>query len=365
MFEVTTNGQVQHMTRQEIERTNFNQCSAPAAQPVDAKVAAALDGQQAVGSIGPVIVAVPRFGNSSAASTPLPADPVGSSKVVVGSTDPISTAGGMEMANRTGHQVTGLHEGALTGASEVTLIAHSYKGTTLMDVNGRVVTPQQLARELVDAGWRGGTLRLNVCEAGSGGAKSIAQQLANELSALKAESGIITAEAGGRTSILGRAHGLPQVRVPPELTRQPAGEGWEYVVAEPKVVVPPMLARGAAVAGVGLNVLNVIGTIKFAWDFAKMMEFGDSLRSGQYFKDFWSEVSSFPDGSRIKLDGEIGTIDMSKGISIHFKNEKNEWTIHMTSDSKGGFGMHITGTDHGTQVDYQIDKNGVRGGEVI
>jgi hypothetical protein len=64
------------------------------------------------------------------------------------------------------------------------------------------------------------------------------------------------------------------------------------------------------------------------------------------------------------MDGETGTVDMSNGIAIHFKNADNDWTMKMVSDGKGGLGMHITGTDHGTMIDYHIDRTGVRGGKV-
>lgn len=354
MFEVTIDGQTQLMTREQIRNTNFQQCFA--APTPDQQVQAELSGKAQIGAAGPFIVAVPR-------GTPTPAASGGKSMVVPGSSDIISTAGAMEMSNRTGHGISGLTKGSLAGVSELTLVAHSYPSGNV-DINGASLSPEALARQLYDAGFRGGTLRLAVCQANAGGSTSIAQRVVNELARLGAETTAIA--SNGNVSILSQAHGLPQVRTPGVPQRQAAGQGWDYVTPEvPTMRVPPTLARGAAVAGVGLNVLNVVTALKFAWDFAKMMEFKDSLKAGQYFKDFWMSVSALPDGARVEMDGEIGTVDMSKGIQIHFKNSKNEWTIKMIGDGGGGFGMRISGTDDGKYVEYTIDKKGVRGGEVI
>jgi hypothetical protein len=359
MFEVSINGQMQCMTREEVERTNFNRSTMTSPPPVDPQVAAALEGQRSVGSIGPVLVAVPAT-PGSAAKTQLPADPVGSSKVVAASAEPMATASAMEVANRTGHQITGLQKGALAGASEVTLVTHGAVGK--MEVNGSIVTPQQLARALVDAGWQGGTVRLAACDSGIGGTRAFAQQLASELATLKAESGVIGAR--GPVGVLGDNHGLPQVATRTSVPR-PAGQGWDYVVAQPKVAVPSMLARGAAVAGVGVNVLGAIGTIKIALDFKQMMDFGDEVHSGKFFNDFWSEASSYPHGTRIDIGGQIGILDKSDGVSIRFKDDRSDLTMRMTWDEKAGYGWHLSGTDRGVEVDYQADKTGVRGGNVI
>ena len=357
MFEVSINGQVQHMTREEVERTNFNRCTMTPASAVDPTVAAALEGRRTVGSIGPLLVAVPNT-PGSAATTAVPADPMGSSKVLAASADPMATASAIEMANRTGHQITGLHKGALAGASEVTLVTHGAAGK--MELNGGVVTPRQVARALVDAGWQGGTVRLAACDSGAGGAQSFAQQLANELSTLKAESGVIGAR--GPVGVLGDNHGLPQVATKASAT-QPAGQGWDPVVtAQPK---PSMLARGAAMAGVGVNVLAAVGTIKLAWDFKEMMEFGDAVRSGKFFNDFWSEVSSYPHGTRIELGGQVGVLDKSDGVSLRFKDDNSDLTMRMTTDPKAGLGYHLSGTQDGVGYDYQVDKTGVRGKETI
>jgi hypothetical protein len=40
------------------------------------------------------------------------------------------------------------------------------------------------------------------------------------------------------------------------------------------------------VANVGINILNVIGTVKLAWDFAKIMEFRRAVSSGEFFYIF-------------------------------------------------------------------------------
>ena len=88
-------------------------------------------------------------------------------------------------------------------------------------------------------------------------------------------------------------------------------------------------------------------------DFGKAMEFHDSLVSGAYFNQFWSEIGAYPDGTRITFEGSQGTIDMSRGIVIRFDAG---WTMRMTSSPKGGLGMEIIDTD-GSGA--RIDKTGV------
>ena len=82
----------------------------------------------------------------------------------------------------------------------------------------------------------------------------------------------------------------------------PPGEGWEVTTPTVPSEIPGGLRTGAKVAGIGLSAINVIQTLKFAGDFKKTMDFGDSLRSGQYFQDFWSQISALPDGAKVEMD---------------------------------------------------------------
>jgi len=279
--------------------------------------------------------------------------------------------------------VVKLEPGALRGVREVTLVTHgTAKAGGLVEINGKLVTPEAAAQEMVRAGWDGGKVRLAACqgEVVYQGAETVAQRMANELTRLGSES-VIAGPKGNVGASLKVSGGLPTVlELDSNLVKTgnafPRGSGWGYVVAEDTVIagsspvaVPrtppsPVLSGAAGVASKVTGVLGAVGMIKIAWDWAKMMEFGDSLRSGQYFQDFWMQVSALPDGAKVEMDGEIGTVDMSNGIAIHFKNADNDWTMKMVSDGKSGLGMHITGTDHGTMIDYHIDRSGVRGGKV-
>lgn len=350
MFEVSSDGQSRLMSREEIRNTNFQQCPAAPVSSTE-QMEAELAGKAQIGTVGPFIVAVPRGTTTPRAFT-------GNSVVVVGSTDALSKDGATAMASRTGHGIAGLGKDSLVGATEATLVAHGRASPARVTINGSNVTPQVLARQLFDAGWRGGTLRMAVCEAG-GCSTSIAQQVANELAQLGAETTVIAPQGNGRVSILTHEDGLPQVRNPPERAPKAAGKGWQYVTAETPVMrVPPALVRGATVAGRATNALGIVTTIKLAWDFQKILDFRDSMRSGQFFKDFWAEVGALPDGSRVKMSGEIGIVDKRDGISIHFRDSKNEWTIRMTSDGQGDLAMQISGTDNGRYVEYLVSRNG-------
>jgi len=133
----------------------------------------------------------------------------GNPTIVAASADVIMTASAMEMANRTGYPLTGLSKGSLANTSDVTVIAHGIKGTNNIEVGGRSLTPKQFAREMYDAGWRGGTMRLAICTSCTGG-PSVAEEVANEFAKLGVETAIIAPAGVGKVSELGGVHGLPQ-----------------------------------------------------------------------------------------------------------------------------------------------------------
>ena len=102
-----------------------------------------------------------------------------------------------------------------------------------------ICRPSSLQRHWSMPGCKGGTPRLAACETGiCAPGNSFAQNLANELKALGAESAVIAPTAN--VQIVGGKHGLPQMQPPTPPGGQkppllPPGEGWEYVVAEERL----------------------------------------------------------------------------------------------------------------------------------
>ena len=257
LYAVTVDGHTRYMNKQ--DALDLMHALTPTLDLDDPHTAEAMQGRTVVGQAGGFAVAVAMPAPGAAPATPAPAAPA-SPKVVQGSNDAVVKQLSNELAQGTGHDVVGLGKGSLAGVEEVTLVAHG--DTTMMELgpNATPTAPRQLARQLVDAGWRGGTVRLASCNTGAGGAQSYAQELANALSELGAESGVIAPEA--EASVL---HGLPRVADnvmgPNGLPlAQPKAKGWQVFVGEDRPgwkvdrsAMNPAAWRGAA-----------IGSLKFA-----------------------------------------------------------------------------------------------------
>lgn len=185
-----------------------------------------------VGVVGPFVVAVATT-RAPAPAAPAKTSPPGTPKVVQGSGDETVIDSTYSMANRTGYQPTGMGKDTLSGVEEMTLVAHANQQVVALGVQH--LSPSDLAQSLVDAGWRGGTLRLAACQTGICAAgNSYAQSLANELFTRGAETVVIAPK--GNTNIVAGSHGLPQVRSlatgggKPQLLAP--GKGWDYFTAE-------------------------------------------------------------------------------------------------------------------------------------
>src|SRR5947209_3114270 len=238
----------------------------PTLDLVDPHTAEAMQRRTVVGQAGGFAVAVAMPAPGAAPATPAPAAPA-SPKVVQGSNDAVVKQLSNELAQGTGHDVVGLGKGSLAGVEEVTLVAHG--DTTMMELgpNATPTAPRQLARQLVDAGWHGGTVRLASCNTGAGGAQSYAQELANALSELGAESGVIAPEA--EASVL---HGLPRVADsvmgPNGLPlAQPKAKGWQVFVGEdrPGWKVDRSAMNPAAWKGAAIGSLKFAATIALSY----------------------------------------------------------------------------------------------------
>jgi hypothetical protein len=108
-----------------------------------------------------------------------------------------------------------------------------------------------------------------VCKTGlCAGGNPYAQQLANELAALGADSVVIAPQ--DQVRIIGEAHGLPQVQDPQQSTNgrrsfRPPGEGWDYFTAEERPgwqidrsALKPGAWKGAAVGSAKFATLMAI-----------------------------------------------------------------------------------------------------------
>ncbi len=197
-------------------------------------------------SVGPMLSeeqrrTQPSPAGAAAVATPsqLPPQP-GPQRVVLGGNDAVSGRAAASMSKQTGQPIVGLREGTLVGANEISLVAHGNED--VVRVGNTRLPPRELATRLVEAGWRGGTVRLVSCDtAVVGGPAPYGQQLANELAALGADSAVIAPKGGAYVEPgLG---GLPRV-LPPGATPIPAnlrrlGRGWGYFVPEVEAGAAP------------------------------------------------------------------------------------------------------------------------------
>ena len=172
-------------------------------------------------------------------ASPKTADPQAPNKppvIIEGSTDPKVVAAVEALAKRTGHEITSFELKNLKGVEEATLIAHGNKNIVV--IGAEQYSPTQLARAFVDAGWKGGTVRLITCNSGVCGAldDAFAQSFANELESLGSSSGVIAPSA---TAGVGSKSGLPRVadtNIPADASGNsiglPLGTGWKSFTAE-------------------------------------------------------------------------------------------------------------------------------------
>jgi hypothetical protein len=229
LYAVTVGGHTRYMSRQ--DALDLMHVLTPVLDLDDPHTAEAMQGRSVVGQAGGFAVAVAMPAPGRPPSAP-PAAPPAAPKVVQGSNDGVVTGFARDMGQATGHDVIGLGKGSLAGVEEVTLVAHGT--TSIMEMGPKEIPtpPRQLAQQLVDAGWRGGTVRLASCNTGAGGAQSYGQQLANALSELGAESAVIAPQAEAAM-----VHGIPRVAdsvIGPNghPLAQPKGQGWDVFVAE-------------------------------------------------------------------------------------------------------------------------------------
>jgi hypothetical protein len=152
---------------------------------------------------------------------------------------------------------------------------------------------------------------------------------------------------------------VPLRMAPPVTPAEPTTAGVEEAPSVPTTTTLPRtpgtgMARFSTIAnGVGVG-LTVVTSIKFAYDYDKMMKFSDSLHSGEYFEKFWRQITPLLDQSRIDFgDWGMGTVDMSRGVAIVLDNGTR---IQMTYDKRAGFGMILSGFDEGNYHEYSINK---------
>jgi hypothetical protein len=137
--------------------------------------------------------------------------------------------------------------------------------------------------------------------------------------------------------------------------------GGSAVIPEPPTIEPPAtpveispgLATGVELGAAALDVISVVGTVKFAYDYQKEMDYINSLKSGQYFEEFWFEIRAFPQGAQIIIEDMPAIIDKRNGTKLIFKDGS---VIRAISSKKGGLGMEITLPDNSV---HRVDKNGI------
>ena len=195
-------------------------------------------------SVGPMLDEDRRTADPSAApvamagTASMPLKPLPPERIVLGGNDRIAAHAAVSMAKQTEQPIVGLREGSLAGAQEISLVAHATEDTVRIG-NVRLV-PKDLAARLLQAGWRGGIVRLVACDTGVvAGPPTYAQQLANELAALGVESAVIAPKG---KAVFPKSLGLLPRVLPPGATPIPAnarkiGKGWDYFV--PKVPTGP------------------------------------------------------------------------------------------------------------------------------
>lgn len=149
--------------------------------------------------------------------------------IVRGGTDKVAVGAARNMAAQTGLPMVRLGEGALTGAQEVSLVAHG--NVDVVKVGNQRLSPGELADRLVAAGWRGRIVRLVTCHGGLDvGDPVYAQAVADELAKRGVESAVIGAR--GKASVQAGT-GLPRVRASTLLKGVLGlGKGWFYAVPQ-------------------------------------------------------------------------------------------------------------------------------------
>lgn len=217
--------------------------------------------QRSLGQVGGLTVLVAAHTAVPPAKPPVATPPAATRGpvVVTGSPDAVVVASASDMVARNGHGSTGLWKGALAGTDEVTLVAHGTPKHMDLGPAQTPTAPKQLARQLVEAGWEGGTLRLASCNTGANGGRAYAQQLANELAALGKETVVLAPSM--RVAVVS---GLPRVEspVPHPVTggpaAQPKGQGWEAFAPEPASLSWKATGVGIAKTGaaIGLSILH-------------------------------------------------------------------------------------------------------------
>jgi len=176
--------------------------------------------------VGPAAVA-------GTANVPTAKPPAADPRIVIGARDLTGVEGAIDLQEATGQQIVRLKRGMLAGVDEMSLLAHA--NTQTVTIDAQRLTPDQLAKRLYKAGWRGSVIRLVACDTGTMvGPPTYAQQLADELAKLGVETTVIapkgTAASGGKAGI------LPRV-VPPGARNivgnlQRLGKGWGFFSAE-------------------------------------------------------------------------------------------------------------------------------------
>jgi hypothetical protein len=184
---------------------------------------------------------------------------------------------------------------------------------------------------------------------------SVTQSVGGAAEPVTTASGeIIVPERGSVTPISG-GPSRPVTTVSSEIV------GLEVPTSSEMPNVPRSPVTG--IAATGVNVLSAIGTIEFAYDFQKWMDWREIVRSGKFFEDLWTQVGSLQNGAKFKFDGISGTIVRGKErVAIEW-DDGSAW--EMTFDPKtGGFGMKITGWENGMPVNYEVNQKGITGGTI-
>jgi len=276
-----------------------------------------LAGQSVLGQIGPFAVAT-----AAPKAVPATKDPV----IVQGTPDKTVDPHTSAMEARTGHaDRVGLGKGTLAGVGEVSIVTHG----TNVDIDfgpksGDIYSPRQLAKEMIKAGWQGGTVRLVACNTGVGGESSFAQTLANELAARGAHSVVVAPE--GVVSTVSQHHGIPvvgQLDAQGQPQFQEPGKGWGYFTGkEPegwhidRQALRPGAWKGAAVgmaqnaAMIALGHLHAQAVVERVREQAATQGWADYGPTGDKLYDFgaWlldptNEASrSVPFSQRFNMD---------------------------------------------------------------
>jgi RHS repeat-associated protein len=180
-----------------------------------------------------LIGGIPTRGPGLPTSTPPPSGPT----IVKLSSDWKVNRAASAMSKQTGQEVVSLELGSLSKTGEATLIGHGIAlegdvGAIAVRLGNQQATAKVLAKSLVDAGWKGGTIRLAACQTGTSCllGTTYANELATELRALGRESVVIG--PGGKVNFInGQTKGIPQVRGADGNLLEP-NQGWGYHVGD-------------------------------------------------------------------------------------------------------------------------------------